>query len=231
MVTIVGCGTIAGASASHIRNHPSLTLVAATDVDVARATAFAAAHDTRAVSSIDDLLALDADVVVNLTIPSAHEEATRAALRDGVIGDVWLVYAHADGGRNETWHPAPLDFYRVGPLADIRIYPLGLVTGMLGPVRRVNAVATTLMPVRTRLDGGQFSPDRPDRCGSTTRSSLTQLSSIRASVTTSHTSPSHSFVRTPLGSTGHECCSTSRKPLPTTLLIARRRNTQPISST
>ena len=36
-------------------------------------------------------------------------------------------------GRIETWHPAPAPFFDVGALVDVGVYPLTLVTTMLGP--------------------------------------------------------------------------------------------------
>jgi predicted dehydrogenase len=81
---IVGCGYIAGAYARDLAAHPEVRLVAVADLDPARATAFAAAHETRAHGSLDALLADDeVDLVVNLTIHHAHYDVTSAAIAAG----------------------------------------------------------------------------------------------------------------------------------------------------
>ncbi len=81
---IVGTGNIAGQYATDSRTHPSIQLVAATDLDPARAAAFAEAHGGRAHATLDDLLADDSvDVVVNLTVHQAHYEVTKRALEAG----------------------------------------------------------------------------------------------------------------------------------------------------
>ena len=83
-IGIVGTGNIAGGYARNVLTHPEIRLVAATDLDQARAAAFAAEHGCRAHASLDDLLADDAvDIVVNLTVHHAHVEVTTRALEAG----------------------------------------------------------------------------------------------------------------------------------------------------
>ena len=83
-IGIVGTGNIAGGYATDALTHPEIRLVAATDLDPDRATAFAAAHGCRAHASLDDLLADDeVDIVVNLTVHHAHYEVTKRALEAG----------------------------------------------------------------------------------------------------------------------------------------------------
>ena len=84
-VGIVGCGNIAGPYARTIAGHPDeIRLVAVTDIDPTRATAFAVEHGVRALPSLDALLADPAvDVVVNLTFHHAHYDVSRAALEAG----------------------------------------------------------------------------------------------------------------------------------------------------
>jgi predicted dehydrogenase len=83
-------------------------------------------------------------------------------VRDGGLGDVKVVYAEANWGLIESWHPEPESLYVSGPLVDVGIYPLTIVTAMFGPVRRVTAFATTVQPVRTRKDGKTFELENPD---------------------------------------------------------------------
>ncbi len=212
---IVGTGNIAGGYARDAATHPEIRLVSVTDLDVARATAFATEHGCRAHASLDDLLAdPEVDIVVNLTVHHAHYDVTRRALgadrhvysekplalnaaearelvslaaargrrlgcspatflgeaqqtaaawvRSGRLGTVRAVYSEVPWGRIEAWHPAPAPFFDVGVLVDVGVYPLTLVTSMLGPARSVRAWGWELMPDRVTLDGNPFHIGSPD---------------------------------------------------------------------
>jgi predicted dehydrogenase len=214
-IGIVGTGNIAGGYARDAVTHPEIRLVAATDLDPARATAFAEAHGIRAGASLDDLLADDeVDIVVNLTVHHAHYEITKRALeagrhvysekplalrtgearelvalaiarglrlgcspstflgeaqqtaagliRSGRLGTVRAVYSEVNWGRIETWHPAPAPFFDVGVLVDVGVYPLTLVTTMLGRARSVRAWGWNLKPDRVTIDGTPFRIGSPD---------------------------------------------------------------------
>jgi predicted dehydrogenase len=82
--------------------------------------------------------------------------------RDGAIGRVRVAYAEANWGRLERWHPDPRPLYAVGPLVDVGVYPLAILTAMFGPVRRVQTYAATVEPGRTLPDGTPFTPGAPD---------------------------------------------------------------------
>ena len=84
------------------------------------------------------------------------------AVRKGDVGRVRLAYADVNWGRVETWHPAPESFYDAGPLFDVGVYPLTLLTGILGPAVRVTASASTLLEERTTSGGRRFSVGAPD---------------------------------------------------------------------
>jgi predicted dehydrogenase len=214
-IGIVGTGNIAGGYARDIPSHPEIRLVAATDLDPARAAAFGQAFGCRAHASLDDLLAdADVDIVVNLTVHQAHFEVTKRALeagrhvysekplalrssearelvdlatarglrlgcspstflgeaqqtaaalvRNGRLGAVRAIYAEVNWGRIETWHPAPIPFYEVGVLVDVGVYPLTIVTTMLGPARSVRAWGWDLEPERRTRDGSRFRIGSPD---------------------------------------------------------------------
>jgi predicted dehydrogenase len=83
-------------------------------------------------------------------------------VREGVTGKVRAVYGEANWDRLETWHPDPRSLYAVGPLVDVGVYPLTIVTAIFGPVRCVHAYGTTLESKRTLLDGTAFTPEAPD---------------------------------------------------------------------
>ncbi len=214
-IGIVGTGNIAGGYARDALTHPEIRLIAATDLDSARAAAFAEEHGCRAHALLDDLLADDeVDIVINLTVHHAHYEVTKQALeagrhvysekplaltsaearelvelaasrglrlgcspstflgeaqqtaaaliRSGRLGPVRAVYAEVNWGRIETWHPAPAPFYDVGVLVDVGVYPLTLVTTMLGPARSVRGWGWDLMPDRRTIDGTPFRIGSPD---------------------------------------------------------------------
>lgn len=83
-------------------------------------------------------------------------------IREGAAGRVRAVYAEANWDRLEAWHPDPRSLYAVGPLVDVGVYPLAIVTALFGPVRRVQAFEATLEPERRLLDGTPFTPGSPD---------------------------------------------------------------------
>jgi predicted dehydrogenase len=83
-IGIVGCGTI---SAAYLKTVPKLDmvkLVAVADLDFSRAQAIARTHPGVRALSVEDLLADEAvDLVLNLTIPSAHAEVALQAIGRG----------------------------------------------------------------------------------------------------------------------------------------------------
>jgi predicted dehydrogenase len=214
-IGIVGTGNIASGYARDILTHPGIRLVAATDLDAARAAAFGDGNGCRVHASVDDLLADDAvEIVVNLTVHHAHHAVTKRALEAGRhvysekplalrsseahelvqlaasrglrlgcspstflgeaqqtaaalirsdrLGTVRAVYAEVNWGRIETWHPAPEAFFDVGVLVDVGVYPLTLVTAMLGPARSIRAWGWELRPDRTTIEGVPFRIGSPD---------------------------------------------------------------------
>ncbi len=77
-------------------------------------------------------------------------------IRDGRIGMPRVAYATVDWSRIEQWHPNPAPFYAVGPVADVGVYPIALLTAWFGPVVRVVAGGGVIMPDRTTKDGKAF---------------------------------------------------------------------------
>ncbi|MGH3739504.1 MAG: Gfo/Idh/MocA family protein, partial [Micromonosporaceae bacterium] len=71
--------------------------------------------------------------------------AARALLADDAIGPVHAAVGQGHGGV-PPWHgylsdPSPFFTHGGGPLADMAVYPLHAITGLLGPARRVSAMA------------------------------------------------------------------------------------------
>jgi predicted dehydrogenase len=83
-------------------------------------------------------------------------------VRAGELGTVRAVYAEANWGRIESWHPSPQSLYAAGPVVDVGVYPLTALTAFFGPVRRVHAFATTLQPERVTKAGERFTLTTPD---------------------------------------------------------------------
>jgi Predicted dehydrogenases and related proteins len=90
------------------------------------------------------------------------QQTAAAWIRSGRLGTVRAIYAEVNWGRIETWHPAPAPFYDVGVLVDVGVYPLTLVTTMVGPARSVRAWGWDLKPERTTIDGTPFRIGSPD---------------------------------------------------------------------
>ncbi|MBM3237184.1 Gfo/Idh/MocA family oxidoreductase [Candidatus Poribacteria bacterium] len=109
------------------------------------------------------------------------------ALREDVIGKVLIAYAEMNWARIESWHPNPEGFYQVGvgPMLDVGVYALTVLTTILGPVRRVLGVADILLPERTFYQG----PRKGEKCRVTTPDQITGFltfaSSAKARLTAS----------------------------------------------
>src|SRR5438132_1062387 len=98
----------------------------------------------------------------NIAGPYANSLKTRPgketllrALGPGMIGRPLAAYAEMNWGHIEAWHPNPEGFYRPGsgPLLDVGVYALTVLTAVLGPVRRVTGFAGIVMPERTIARG------------------------------------------------------------------------------
>lgn len=83
-IGIVGCGKISGIYLENCRAFDLTNVRAVADLDLARARATADEYGIAAAPSVEDLLADPAiDVILNLTIPRAHVQVSRAALEAG----------------------------------------------------------------------------------------------------------------------------------------------------
>ena len=95
------------------------------------------------------------------------QQTAAGVIRSGRLGKVRAIYADVSWGRLETWHPAPQAFHEVGALFDVGVYPLTLVTTMIGPATSVGASGWELMPDRQTLSGERFRIGSPDLVVST----------------------------------------------------------------
>ena len=96
------------------------------------------------------------------TFMGEAQQTTAKLLREGRLGKVRLVYAEINHGRVESWHPTPQPFYECGLLFDMGPYPLVMLAGSFGPVKRVEVLDRVVLPERCTLDGMTFSIPKPD---------------------------------------------------------------------
>ena len=85
-------------------------------------------------------------------------------IQDGGIGEPIFVIAEINNGFIENWHPEPEEFYRIGPVFDIGLYPLIHLIRTLGPIAEVHSLSAEVVPHRKALDGRTFSVEAPDYC-------------------------------------------------------------------
>ena len=97
-----------------------------------------------------------------ITFLGEAQQTAMKLIREGKIGDVRVVYAEVNHGRIESWHPNPAPFYAVGPMLDVGVYPLALITALFGPAERLTAFTKTLKPNRITKDGVPFTIEAPD---------------------------------------------------------------------
>jgi len=96
------------------------------------------------------------------TFMGEAQQTLMKAVREGRAGTVRVVYAEANWGTIEVWHPAPQSFYDVGALFDVGVYPLSIATALFGPVRRVAAHGRVVKPHRVAVSGARFTVVTPD---------------------------------------------------------------------
>lgn len=202
-VGIIGCGNISAAYMELSHLFKSIKVIACADIDPRAAEARAKQFGLRA-DSIDDLLAADdVDIVVNLTIPSAHYDVAKAVIEagkhvysekpfvlsvkeandlarraarksvrigsapdtflggahqharhlidSGAVGKITGGTAHVMSHGMEDWHPNPDFFFKpgAGPMLDLGPYYITNLVQLLGPVKRVMAMAATPSEFRT----------------------------------------------------------------------------------
>ncbi|MCD1632623.1 Gfo/Idh/MocA family oxidoreductase [Martelella mediterranea] len=196
-IGVVGCGNISKAYLHNAAMFPAIRPVACADLNSSVAKARADAFGIRAVDYDEMLASSEIDLILNLTVPTAHFDVSMQALqagkhvftekplsatfaegrrlvdearaRDlligsapdtflgaagryarqqietGVIGRVVSGTAFMMGRGMEHWHPDPTFYYQPGggPVLDMGPYYLTMLVNLLGPVRRVQATATS----------------------------------------------------------------------------------------
>ncbi len=201
-VGIIGCGNISSIYLKNIPAYRGLSLRACADARPEAAQAQAGRIGVEAVT-VDEMLARkDIDLIVNLTVPSAHFGVSLAALQagkhvfsekplavdfeqgrklvdeaeargrllgcapdtflgaggrlarslvdDGSVGRILSGTAFLMTHGMEHWHPDPEFFFKPGggPILDMAPYYLSALVNLIGPVKRVFAMASMGFPER-----------------------------------------------------------------------------------
>jgi predicted dehydrogenase len=124
---------------------------------------------TSTLAEANELLAARDRAGVKLSAAPGYElfpttPQMREIVQRGVLGNVYVAYCYALGfahthepirsGSGALAEIDPSWYYRAGggPLPDVAIYSLQLITSVLGPVRRVTALANQISPERTWRD-------------------------------------------------------------------------------
>jgi predicted dehydrogenase len=97
-----------------------------------------------------------------MTFLGQAQQTAWKVIRDGRLGRLRVVYADMNWGRPEAWHPDPSQYFGVGPLYDIGVYSLTLLTTFLGPARAATGFGRVLLPERELKDGRTLLITVPD---------------------------------------------------------------------
>ncbi len=100
-------------------------------------------------------------------------QTARRAIDTGLIGQPVAFTAFMMCPGHESWHPSPEFYYEVGggPMFDMGPYYLTALLNLLGPAKRLSALASIAIPVRTITSepkkGKRVTVETPDHyCGS-----------------------------------------------------------------
>jgi predicted dehydrogenase len=91
-----------------------------------------------------------------ITFLGEAQQTAMKIVREGQLGAVRVIYAEVNWGRIESWHPNPAPFYAVGPVYDVAVYPVALLTALFGPACKVSAFGAVTRRYGTQSDGNSF---------------------------------------------------------------------------
>ncbi|HWV24085.1 MAG TPA: Gfo/Idh/MocA family oxidoreductase [Thermomicrobiales bacterium] len=85
------------------------------------------------------------------TFLGAGLQTVRRLLDEGIVGEPVAFRARMTTHGHESWHPDPAFYYQpgAGPMLDMGPYYITAIVALLGPVRRVSAMARATWPQRT----------------------------------------------------------------------------------
>ena len=93
------------------------------------------------------------------------QQTALKAVQSGLVGPILTAYAEMNWARIERWHPNPAPFYQkgVGPMLDVGVYALTLLTSVLGVVKNVQGYAQICQPQRETKAGKAYQVTTPDQ--------------------------------------------------------------------
>ncbi len=114
-------------------------------------------------------------------------QSARKYIDDGIIGKPVALSAFLLSRGMEAWHPDPYFFFQpgAGPLFDVGVYYLQAMASILGPVRRVSAIARASYPERTVGSGPKEGEKIPVNTPTHIAGALEFESGVIGSLTTS----------------------------------------------
>ena len=96
------------------------------------------------------------------TLLGEAQQTAWKLVRDGALGEVRVCLRRGELGPDRSWHPSPETLYEAGPVVDVGIYPLTILTAMFGPVRSVRAYGATIQAGAGPAGRGAFRLSTPD---------------------------------------------------------------------
>ncbi|GHC61042.1 Gfo/Idh/MocA family protein [Neogemmobacter tilapiae] len=116
----------------------------------------------------------------------AHQQA-RAIIDEGKIGTVTAAVCGVQNHGPEGWHPSPEFFFLpgAGPMLDLGPYYIANLINLLGPVKRVGALATSATPTRTIGSGARAGQEIPVKTPTNIHALLEFHSGATVNLTTS----------------------------------------------
>lgn len=151
-VGLLGAGMIAGVHAHAYRDSPGVRLVAVADPVPGKAERIAEQHGARVVADLDALLGLGVDVVDICTPPTAHADATIAALEAGrhVLCEKPVTRTMDEARRVLAAAEAAEGILSIGQVArygpDHRLARDLVAAGEIGDLRMITHSTTTSLP-------------------------------------------------------------------------------------
>ncbi|MBA3325587.1 MAG: Gfo/Idh/MocA family oxidoreductase [Rhodobacteraceae bacterium] len=112
-------------------------------------------EDGLELKALADAMNLRVGCAPDTFLGGSHQQA-RKMVDDGAIGAITAGTAHVMSHGMEHWHPNP-DFFFLpggGPMLDLGPYYIANLVNLIGPVRRVAALASSATPTRTILTEG-----------------------------------------------------------------------------
>ncbi|MBV9451838.1 MAG: Gfo/Idh/MocA family oxidoreductase [Streptosporangiaceae bacterium] len=97
-----------------------------------------------------------------MTFLGEAQQTAWQVIHDGRLGTIRMAYADMNWGRPETWHNEPRHYYEVGPLYDIGVYSLTVLTTFFGPARSATGLGRILAGERVTAEGDRFQVTNPD---------------------------------------------------------------------